>query len=94
LDDFLRLPENRRRLVCEQAQARLGLSPVSLEKDFWVCWTLRALFGLPVWGPRLTFKGGTSLSKCWQLIARFSEDIDTPGASVLRQPDDVAEPSE
>ncbi|HOX47042.1 MAG TPA: nucleotidyl transferase AbiEii/AbiGii toxin family protein [Myxococcota bacterium] len=76
MDDFLRLPEDRRRLVCEQGQARLGLSPVSLEKDFWVCWTLRELFGLPVWGPRLTFKGGTSLSKCWQLIARFSEDID------------------
>ena len=47
-----------------------------MEKDFWVCWTLRELFSLPDIGPRLTFKGGTSLSKCHGLIERFSEDID------------------
>ncbi len=41
-----------------------------------MCWTLRALFRLPVSGPHLTFKGGTSLSKGWKLIDRFSEDID------------------
>jgi hypothetical protein len=41
-----------------------------------VCWTLRALFRLPASGPHLTFKGGTSLSKGWKLIDRFSEDID------------------
>lgn len=45
-------------------------------KDFWVCWTLKELFGLPEWGERLTFKGGTSLSKGWGLIDRFSEDVD------------------
>ena len=45
-------------------------------KDFWVCWTLRELFGLPEWGQHLTFKGGTSLSKGWKLIERFSEDLD------------------
>jgi hypothetical protein len=54
----------------------LGLSPVGIEKDFWVCWILRELVRLPEWGPRFTFKGGTSLSKCWKLIDRFSEDID------------------
>jgi glutathione S-transferase len=70
------MTEDRRRLACEQAHARLGLSPVSIEKDFWVCFTLQELFGLKDWGSRLTFKGGTSLSKCWQLIQRFSEDID------------------
>ena len=47
-----------------------------MEKDFWVCWTLRELFRLPGIGEHLTFKGGTSLSKAWKLIERFSEDID------------------
>lgn len=76
MNAFLRLPADRRRLLCEEGQQRLGLTPASIEKDFWVCWTLRALFGLPQWGEHLTFKGGTSLSKGWRLISRFSEDID------------------
>jgi predicted nucleotidyltransferase component of viral defense system len=41
-----------------------------------VCWTLRELFSLPGIGEHLIFKGGTSLSKVWRAIARFSEDID------------------
>jgi len=76
MDAFLQLPAERRRLLCEEGQQRLGLTPANIEKDFWVCWTLRELFGLPQWGEHLTFKGGTSLSKCWRLISRFSEDID------------------
>lgn len=57
--------------------ARLGTTSQMVEKDFWVCWTLDALFhGLPDGGPRLLFKGGTSLSKGFGLISRFSEDID------------------
>jgi hypothetical protein len=52
------------------------LSEVAVEKDYWVCWTLDKLFRLPKWGKHLTFKGGTSLSKGWKLIERFSEDID------------------
>src|SRR5579864_2298768 len=56
---------------------RLGTVQQNIEKDFWVCWTLDALFnGLPPGGPRLLFKGGTSLSKAYGLISRFSEDID------------------
>lgn len=47
-----------------------------VEKDFWVCWTLKALFALPVGNPTITFKGGTSLAKAYELIDRFSEDID------------------
>ncbi|WP_247351187.1 nucleotidyl transferase AbiEii/AbiGii toxin family protein [Ralstonia pseudosolanacearum] len=59
------------------ASARLGTAVQNIEKDFWVCWTLDALFnGLEVGGPRLLFKGGTSLSKAFGLISRFSEDID------------------
>ena len=76
MNAFLRLPTERRRLLCEEGQQRLGLTPASIEKDFWVCWTLRELFSLPQWGGHLTFKGGTSLSKGWRLISRFSEDID------------------
>ena len=76
MDAFPRLPTDRRRILCEQASAELGLTAGSIEKDFWVCWTLRELFRLPDVGAHLTFKGGTSLSKGWRLIKRFSEDID------------------
>jgi hypothetical protein len=56
---------------------RLGTTPQKIEKDFWVCWTLDALFnGLSDGGGRLLFKGGTSLSKAFGLINRFSEYID------------------
>ncbi len=47
-----------------------------IEKDFWVCWTLKSLFALLPGTPAMTFKGGTSLSKAYGLIDRFSEDID------------------
>ena len=46
-----------------------------IEKDWWVTAVLRAMFCLP-YAQHLSFKGGTSLSKCWHLIDRFSEDID------------------
>ena len=56
---------------------RLGAPVGNIEKDFWICWTLDALYHrLPHGGPRLLFKGGTSLSKAFGLIERFSEDID------------------
>ncbi len=68
---------------------RLGTASQNIEKDFWVCWTLDALFnGLKEGGPRLLFKGGTSLSKGFGLIKRFSEDIDV---TVFR--DDIGEPA-
>src|SRR5579864_6597154 len=76
MQSFVQLPPDRRRRLCNEAQATLGLHAVSVEKDFWVCWTLRELFQLPEWGTHLTFKGGTSLAKAWKLIERFSEDID------------------
>ena len=76
MNKFLSFPEDRRRTFYEQAQDRRGFPPATIEKDFWVCWTLKELFGLSEWGALLTFKGGTSLSKGWALIERFSEDID------------------
>src|SRR5258708_23685782 len=67
---------DRRGLVLTTAQ-RMNTGIEFVEKDFWVCWTLDALFnGLPRGGPRLLFKGGTSLAKAFGLITRFSEDID------------------
>ncbi len=59
-----------------QAGAELGLPAFYVEKDFWVCWTLEVLFNSELIGPHLSFRGGTSLSKGWGLIDRFSEDID------------------
>ena len=55
---------------------KTGLSPAIIEKDFWVCLTLDYLFGDSPWRDNLAFKGGTSLSKAFDLIKRFSEDID------------------
>jgi hypothetical protein len=72
---FLSLPENERRLYIEQAAIRRNLSPVILEKDFWVCWLLGILFESK-FADSLVFKGGTSLSKVFGVIDRFSEDID------------------
>jgi predicted nucleotidyltransferase component of viral defense system len=54
----------------------LPLPPAVIEKDFWVCWTLHLLNEIPELKGNITFKGGTSLSKAWGLIERFSEDID------------------
>ena len=68
-------PTDRWDLFSETASRR-RLSPVIIEKDFWVCWTLRQVTSLESIGPNLIFKGGTSLSKAFGLIQRFSEDID------------------
>lgn len=76
-DTFLAAAANDRRDAFIAAGRRLGAAEQNIEKDFWVCWTLDALFNrLPTGGPRLLFKGGTSLSKAFGLISRFSEDID------------------
>ncbi len=77
LDELAQLPSEERRLYFEQAATRTGRLTAQLyEKDFWVCWILRRVFGLQELGAHLTFKGGTSLSKVFQAIERFSEDID------------------
>lgn len=73
---FLALEHETRRQAIEQAAARKRMAAVAVEKDFWVTWALGQLFSMPKIGSSLTFKGGTSLSKAWGLIERFSEDID------------------
>ncbi|MBO0698944.1 MAG: nucleotidyl transferase AbiEii/AbiGii toxin family protein [Zavarzinella sp.] len=72
---FLALPADERRLYFEQAAVRRSASPVILEKDFWVSWLLGVLFESE-FADSLVFKGGTSLSKVFGVIDRFSEDID------------------
>ena len=52
------------------------MNPAVVEKDFWVCWVLSRLFGDPLLKQHIVFKGGTSLSKVFGIIERFSEDID------------------
>ena len=75
MNDFLALTEEDRRLLIAQASDRTGLTPQAIEKDWWITIVLRALFQLPM-HEHFIFKGGTSLSKGWKLIERFSEDID------------------
>jgi hypothetical protein len=62
--------------IIHEVAARHGISAVMVEKDFWVSWTLAVLFAHPEFGEQLVFKGGTSLSKVFGVIKRFSEDID------------------
>ncbi len=68
-------PEIRAEAFRETA-ARMNIRPVIVEKDFWVCWILKHAFSLDGSIPGLIFKGGTSLSKAYGAIRRFSEDID------------------
>ena len=74
-DEFLKLPSADQREVINAAAPELGILPAVAEKDVWVCFVLNALFSIPDRRP-MVFKGGTSLSKVFNLIERFSEDID------------------
>ncbi len=74
--EFFKRPASEQILIIEETAARRGLLPVMVEKDFWVSWTLAVLFGHPEFGGQLVFKGGTSLSKVFGVIERFSEGID------------------
>jgi len=76
MDAFVLLPDEERRAYFEAAAGQLGLIPELVEKDFWVCWILKRLFSLKGVGEHLIFKGGTSLSKVYKAIRRFSEDVD------------------
>jgi Nucleotidyl transferase AbiEii toxin, Type IV TA system len=73
---FVALPPERRALAFAQTTARMAASSVMVEKDFWVRWLLGLLFADAELAPHLVFKGGTSLSKVYGVIDRFSADID------------------
>jgi hypothetical protein len=71
------LSNSERQELFELTAEKRGMGTTAIvEKDFWVCWTLKHLFEHPELSKQLIFKGGTSLSKVYGLIDRFSEDID------------------
>lgn len=76
MDKVAALPAAQREELFSETAARKGMTPAIVEKDFWVCWTLSKLFSHADLSRLLMFKGGTSLSKVFNLIERFSEDID------------------
>lgn len=76
MNEFARLSAAERELYFEQTASRMNLPAHLIEKDYWVCFSLGVLFSLQSESPLLTFKGGTSLSKVYRVIERFSEDID------------------
>ena len=71
-----KLSGDDRRILFRNTAQKMGVTEAVVEKDFWVCLTLDYLFHYCEWKSSFTFKGGTSLSKCYGLITRFSEDID------------------
>jgi predicted nucleotidyltransferase component of viral defense system len=75
LKEWLTLPDRTKLNAFTEAGRKSGLLPIAIEKDWWVVHTLSLIQTMKC-APSLVFKGGTSLSKGWNLIQRFSEDID------------------
>jgi len=76
MQEFVKLSAVERSEIIRNAAQAKGMTPAIVEKDFWVCWTLDYLFARNQHKDSFSFKGGTSLSKGFGLIDRFSEDID------------------
>ena len=74
--EYKKMSKNELEQVIKNASLKIGVNEVILEKDYWVCFVLNYLFTKCKWKEAFNFKGGTSLSKCFNLIHRFSEDID------------------
>ena len=70
------LKREDRLALFNNTSVKCGMNAAIIEKDFWVCWMLDYLFHRSQWKNHFSFKGGTSLSKSYNLIERFSEDID------------------
>ncbi|MBP6986009.1 MAG: nucleotidyl transferase AbiEii/AbiGii toxin family protein [Alphaproteobacteria bacterium] len=75
MPQFIKLSQPEKNELIVRASSKLHISPVLVEKDFWVSWLLNKIFQHEI-SKDITFKGGTSLSKCYGIISRFSEDID------------------
>ncbi len=75
MTEFLSLPSHERADILAGAADEAGIPPGALEKDIWICWALERVFAMPD-APPMAFKGGTSLSKVFNAIRRFSEDVD------------------
>lgn len=76
MNNLARMTAAQRAEIFAETAARKGLAEAVIEKDYWVCWMLKHLFSTEAFSRRLLFKGGTSLSKIFHAISRFSEDID------------------
>jgi hypothetical protein len=74
-EDYMSLAPADQKDILQTAAIELGRHEAVLEKDIWVCWVLQVLFAIPGAHP-MAFKGGTSLSKVYDIIDRFSEDVD------------------
>lgn len=74
--NIAKIKENDRKALFHNTAAKMGITDAIIEKDFWVCYMLDYLFHRCAWKDNIAFKGGTSLSKAYGLIERFSEDID------------------
>lgn len=73
--DFYKIDDADKAAIYNEIATKKGMKPFAVEKDWWVSRTLEIIFNMPI-AKHLVFKGGTSLSKAWKLINRFSEDID------------------
>ena len=73
--NFTKLTKEEQLTILANVAENKGIVDNAVEKDYWVSMVLRAIFSLP-YATAFVFKGGTSLSKGWGLIERFSEDID------------------
>ncbi len=73
--NWLKLPIQKQQELFQQLSFKTGIQPQAIEKDAWVTLVLRLIFNAEI-SEHLVFKGGTSLSKAYKLIKRFSEDID------------------
>ena len=91
-DVFLQLSAEDRRDALGVAADRSGRPTHLLEKDVRVMWALATLYAAPL-GEHLVFKGGTSLSKAYQVIRRFSEDVDLTYDIRAIAPDMVPSPA-
>lgn len=76
MNNIAKINSNDRKALFHNTAAKMGLTEAIVEKDFWVCFMLDYLFHRCKWKDSIAFKGGTSLSKAYGLIERFSEDID------------------
>jgi len=74
-NNFSTIEKSEQVAIFNAIAAEKGMTPFSVEKDWWVSRTLNIIFQMSI-ANHLVFKGGTSLSKAWKLINRFSEDID------------------
>lgn len=74
--NIAKINENDRKALFQNTAAKTGMTDAIIEKDFWVCFMLNYLFHISPFKDKIAFKGGTSLSKSYKLIERFSEDID------------------